>query len=319
MTSEWVPGADAEALDGRARLLRSIREFFFQRGVMEVVTPVLGARGVTDVHIENISAGARYLQTSPEYFMKRLLAAGAGPVYQMGPVFRGAESGRHHNMEFTMLEWYRPGFDLRALAAELAELLGTLFEAFGTAAGPVSTSRYKDLFAARWHKDPHTADTGTLKSLAAALPQSHIVDHGDTGTRNDYLDLLFTQGVQHDLAGPGIVMEYPASQAALAVVAEDEQGERVALRFECIWQGVELANGYYELRDADELARRMAENNDQRAARGLPRVLPDEKLLAALPQMPACSGVALGIDRLLMLLLGRKRLEDVITFSDARL
>lgn len=323
MTYEWVPGADALALARRGHLLRTIREFFHQRGVLEVSTPVLGATGVSDVHIENIgvplSLGHRYLQTSPEYLMKRLLAAGAGAIYQLGPAFRGAESGDRHNTEFTLLEWYRPGFDLPDLAEEVEALLTTVFEAFDRNEPPCRQARYKDLFMARWGVDPHRASLDELRELAGPLASDHIAQVDDTGTQNDYLDLLFSAGVETDLRDPVLIFEYPASQAALASTGTDGDGDAVALRFECLWQGVELANGYYELRDADELRQRMQINNALRRARGLPEIPPDEKLLAALPNMPSCSGVALGVDRLLMLLMDRHSLDEVLPFADRRL
>ena len=323
MTRDWVPGADLPALARRAQLLRAIREFFHRRGVLEAVTPVLGASGVTDVHIENVVVPRNdrnyYLQTSPEYFMKRLLAAGSGPIYQLGPAFRGHETGVRHNIEFTMLEWYRPGFALDDLIGEVQALLDLLLEEFECAAKPFTRHRYKDLFIQRWGENPHLAGLDRLRRLAAALPASHITDHGDTGTRNDYLDLLFSQGIEPALADPVVVRDYPASQAALAEIGEDDEGTRVALRFECLWQGVELANGYLELRDAGELQGRMAENNRLRHARGLPEIEADGKLLAALPHMPACCGVALGVDRLLMLLTGKQQLDQVMAFSDQRL
>lgn len=323
MTGDWVPGADALALARRGQLLRTIREFFHQRGILEVTTPVLGATGVSDVHIENIGVphrdGQRYLQTSPEYLLKRLLAAGAGAIYQLGPAFRGAESGDRHNTEFTLLEWYRPAFGLEDLAAEVGELLAAVFEAFGRDEPPCRQVRYKDLFMARWGVNPHTVNLDELRALARPLASDHITQLDDTGTRNDYLDLLFSSGVETELSEPVLIFDYPASQAALACTGTDEDGDTVSFRFECLWKGVELANGYHELTDADELRQRIQDNNTVRRARGLPEIAPDEKLLEALPDMPSCSGVALGVDRLLMLLMDRQSLDEVLTFADRRL
>lgn len=323
MTGGWVPGADALALARRGHLLRVIREFFHDQGVLEVATPVLGATGVSDVHIENIgvamSHGQRYLQTSPEYLLKRLLAAGAGAIYQLGPAFRGGERGDRHNTEFTLLEWYRPGFALEELGAEVEALVTAVFEAFGREEHACRHVRYKDLFKARWGVNPHTAKLDELRELAEPLASDHIPQKDDAGTRNDYLDLLFSAGVEIALREPVLVFDYPASQAALACTDTDGDGDIVSLRFEYVWQGVELANGYHELRDAGELRQRMRDNNDLRRARGLPEIPPDEKLLAALPEMPSCSGVALGVDRLLMLLMDRHSLDQVMPFVDHRL
>lgn len=318
--TDWSAGADAATRANRALLLRSIREFFHERDIMEVATPVLGRSGVTDVHIQSLVAHhgeqSWYLQTSPEYFMKRLLAIDGQPIYQMGPVFRAGETGGRHNTEFTMLEWYRPGYSLGKLCAEVTQLLLRLVDIFGARAGEVRDLRYRDLFMARWGENPHTADLETLKSLAASLPSEHL---DDLATREDYLDLLFAEGVEAKLVTPTFVYHYPAGQAALAETAEDDRGAQVAMRFELIWRGVELANGYQELRDADELRRRMMRDNEMRRDRGLPEMPLDEKLLAALPNMPVCAGVALGIDRLLMLLVGKQSLDDVLDFADLRL
>lgn len=323
MTGDWVPGADAPVLAQRARLLRTVRQFFDGRGLLEVTTPVLGATGVSDVHIENlvvpVDGEPRFLQTSPEYFMKRLLAAGSGPIYQIGPAFRGHESGARHNAEFTLLEWYRPGFEFGDLIDELEALLTVLFAEFDCDAGAIRKVRYKDLFTERFGENPHAASLPVLARLAREFATDHIEGPDDMGKRNDYLDLLFAAGIEAALNEPVIVREYPASQAALACTGEDADGDPVSYRFECLWRGVELANGYFELRDPVELQRRMSENNRLRRSRGLPTVEPDRKLLAALPLMPACSGVAVGVDRLLMLLVGKQTLDEVLSFSGSRL
>lgn len=325
MSGPFAAAADLSMLQRRAQLLRAIREFFFERGVTEVVTPVLGDAGVTDPHIENVvlghDAGDYYLQTSPEHMMKRLLASGAGAIFQMGPVFRGGESGAHHNIEFTMLEWYRPGFDLHELAAEVNGLMQVLFAEFGCAASILAELRYKDLFTDKYGMNPHSAGIEQLRSTARRMfdaGTAHIAPIGDDGERNDYLDLMFSRGIETSLEDASLVFEYPASQAALAEVVEDEDGDAVSNRFEMIWKGIELANGYQELRDAEELQHRMAANNAIRRARGLPEVAPDARLLAALPHMPPCSGVAVGIDRLLMLLTGKSSLDQVLAFRKGR-
>jgi elongation factor P--(R)-beta-lysine ligase len=321
----WQPGVEPETLAKRARLVACVRAFFEQRSVMEVTTPVLGAAGVTDVHIRSVAVtedGKRYyLQTSPEYAMKRLLASGSGPIFQICPAFRGGELGRRHNIEFTLLEWYRPGFSLAQLADEVDALVVAVTGALGGNTA-VRRSRYKDLFGGRFGVNPHTIGSRELAAIAAANfgeQVRHIDDFDDDGARNDYLDLLFSEGIEKAVVEPTIVFDYPASQAALAETGPDSDGDQIARRFEILWQGVEVGNGYEELRDAHGLRRRMELNNTLRAVRGLPSVPLDEKLLAALPYMPACSGVAVGLDRILMLLLGKPALADVTGFFGDRL
>ena len=326
MTDRWQPGAGIKTLKARAKLLRAIREFFLERQVLEVATPVLGAAGVTDLHISNIEVplGGRclYLQTSPEYAMKRLLASGSGPIYQLGPAFRGGESGRYHNAEFTLLEWYRPDFTLQQLAEETDELLTRVFKLFFVDPIAVVHVTYEEAFRQRYGVNPHTVELPALRSLAdKSVSQdllAHISDLRDEGTRNDLLDVLFSC-IEPIFKGLAFVYDYPASQAALAETSQSESGYSVAKRFEVFLRGTEIANGYLELRDSDILAERMRSNNNLRQARGLPCIPLDEALLAALPDLPVCSGIALGIDRLLMLLTGANSLDEVIAFSDQRL
>lgn len=323
--SNWAPGASGETLRARDKLLRLIRDFFAARAVIEVSTPVLARHGATDIHLSNVAATDQglqfYLQTSPEYAMKRLVAAGSGPIYQLCPAFRGGESGLRHNIEFTMLEWYRPGYGLEDLALEVTSLLSSVFEAFGLDFGGPARTSYRELFEARFGVNPHRASAMMLKNLAMTeFPDqtAHIVDYGDAGSINDYLDLLFSAGIEPGLVGPVIIFDYPAPQAALARTGEVE-GDRVARRFELVWQGIELANGYDELRDSQELAMRFAADNTAREARSLPFIEPDQKLLAATAALPACAGVAVGVDRLLMLLLGKDNIDEVLSFSDRRI
>ncbi len=299
---------------------------------MEVTPPVLGGAGVTDVHLESLSLTINgrklFLQTSPEYAMKRLLAAGSGPIYSLGPAFRGSEAGSRHNPEFTMLEWYRPGFDLKDLVAEVEDLLCEVIMAAGIseqmpdAAPPFDRVSYAELFQARYGMDPHHATRAELGQLAAdAYPShmSHIADHADLGTRADLLDLLFSLGVEPTLNSPTFVIDYPACQAALAQIIESDAGTPLAKRFELYWWGIELANGYLELSDAQALRARFEDNNRMRVARHLPAMDLDEKFLAAMPHLPPCSGVALGIDRLHMLVAGRKSIDEVLAFGLERL
>lgn len=322
------------ALESRARLLQTIRRFFDERGVIEVVTPTLGRTAVPDLHIDSLAvdspAGRRFLQTSPEYFIKRLLAEYPRPVFQIGPVFRAGETGLRHNTEFQMLEWYRPGLTLDGLAEETVMLIGQAFESFesfegldadGRPAPPVLVTSYRALFESTFGMNPHDVTLADLRAVARTrYPDAceHIVDHDDDGTRNDYLDVLFAVGIEPSLRGLTIVSAFPSSQAALARLV-DEGGDTVAARFECYIDGVEIANAYDELRDADTLRLRFLLQNELRRRRGKPEIELDESLLVAIGQMPDCVGIALGVDRLLQVVTGVASLDDVMTFSDRRL
>lgn len=302
-------------LAARAGLLASIRAFFEQRAVLEVSTPVLASTGVTDPAIEALIvpagrslASPRYLQTSPEYAMKRLLAAGSGPIYEIARVFRDGEYGVRHNPEFTLLEWYRPGFDYHALMEEVADLVSACL-------GPAEWQAvsYRELFRAELGLDPFTAGIGELSTLARGA-----LDTGDLeGDRDLWLDLIMSHLLEPRLAGKGriFVYDYPASQAALSRVVEVD-GVAVGQRFELYVDGVELANGYFELVDAGEQRRRFEQDNSRRKSLGMAERPLDEKLLAAMAEgLPACSGVALGVDRLLMLKTGCKDLRQVLAFD----
>lgn len=317
----WQPSASLAALQSRARQLAWVRGFFAQQGVMEVETPVLGRCGVTDINIDSIPAspvavaggpGKGWLQTSPEYHMKRLLASGAGPVYQVSRVFRDGESGRRHNPEFSLLEWYRPGFTDVDLMAEVSDLVcGWL----GCRAP--ETLRYRDAFLGFAGIDPFlTSD----QELSARCEQWLEPSQLQTFNRDECLDLLMSCQVEPELAGVGpvFITGYPESQAALARVSEQD-GIRQARRFELYVQGVELCNGYWELTDREEQLRRFAADNQARICAGKPEMPVDQAFLAALEAgLPDCSGVALGLDRLLMLKLGVDDLADVIAFPADR-
>lgn len=308
--SDWQPSAALTALQARATLLEVVRDFFKQRGVMEVDTPLLASAPVTDPAIEaySLKQAELYLQTSPEYAMKRLLAAGSGPIYQICKAFRQGESGRRHNPEFTMLEWYQPGFALLDLMAEVGELL---CQVLGDR--PVRSYGFADLFAREFKLDLFSAERIELCQLAEqrhGIPASSL-------DRDEAINLLFSHDIEPTL-GRGeysLVRDFPASQAALARRGRDAQGREVALRFEAFVDGVELANGYDELLDADEQRARFSADLEQRRQRG--QVMPpaDEKLLAALAHgLPDCAGVALGLDRLLMLQLGASSMSEVLAF-----
>lgn len=276
---------------------------------MEVETPLLCRGTVTDPALDPIRCGERWLQTSPEYAMKRLLAAGSGPIYQVCKAFRAGESGPRHNPEFTLLEWYRPGYDLRRLMEEVAELVGGVL---GERA--VTYLSYRELFQHFLDIDPHVASAAQLE----ACVRRRLDYAGGEESRDTWLDLLVSHVIEPQLAGLVFVYDYPASQAALARLRED-QGVMVAERFELYADGLELANGYFELADPAEQRRRFEADNRRLSDRqDNPRPI-DPWLLAALDSgLPDCAGVALGLDRLLMLMQGSERLESVLSFDWSR-
>lgn len=316
---DWRPTATIETLRARARLLAGIRAFFAERGVLEVETPVLGHAGSTDVHLDSLSLTATtpagrerlWLQTSPEFHMKRLLAAGSGPIFQLARSFRDGEVGRRHNLEFTMLEWYRPGFTLTALIDETEALIRSML----TDAGPRRLRRYRDLFRDTLGVDPLTTPLDDLRRLAGERGALDMCD----SDRDACLDLLMSVAIEPELGRDGIdvVVDYPASQAALARRQRDpEDGAEVAARFEVYVDGLELANGYDELTDAGEQAARFADDNAERERVGKSRVAADTRLVAALRAgMPEGSGVALGVDRLIQLALGKRSVAEVMAFA----
>jgi elongation factor P--(R)-beta-lysine ligase len=322
MAIDWQPSASIETLRERARLMAKVRGFFAQRDVLEVETPVLGQGGSTDVHLVSLHTLARtdrgqrrlWLQTSPEFHMKRLLAAGSGPIFQLARSFRDGEVGARHNIEFTMLEWYRPGFSLTQLIDETTTLVANMLPSFS---GPVVHYRYRELFHTHLEVDPFNTSLDKLRVLAAErgqMPAKALADEG----RDTCLDLLMSMVIEPQLGQSelSVVIDYPASQASLARRHQDADGEWVASRFELYLNGIELANGYDELTDAEEQRARFAEDNAERRRLGLPEVDVDERLLTALEHgMPEGAGVALGVDRLIQLALGKARLEDVLTFS----
>ena len=277
--SSWQPSASLRALQARAEGLAQIRAFFAQRGVLEVQTPVLGSQTVTDPNVESIPVpGYGFLQTSPEYFMKRLLVADCGDCYQMGPAFRHEENGRLHNTEFTLLEWYRLGFDDRQLMDEVAQLCDLVL-------GRASYQRltYEDLVG------------------------------GDLALPAEELDLKFMLACEALPDGRFFITDYPAEQAALARIRPE--GEAVAARFELVIDRIEVANGYWELAEAAEHRRRFAQDRLQRQRQG--KSLPDVDLefLAALDHgLPDCAGVAIGVDRLMMLAYQASTIDEMLAF-----
>ena len=321
----WRSGIDSATLQQRSKIYRTIRRFFDDRGVVEVTTPVLGASGVSDLHIQSLSlvddGQSWFLQSSPEYSMKRLLAGGSGSIYQICPAFRAGELGSKHNTEFSMLEWYRVGFSLEELVAEVATLLQQTLDVNQVQTSKFRFTTYRELFTSRFDVNPHDAGIETLRGLIFAenLASDHIDNIDDDATFNECLDLLFTRCIEPGLDEPTFVLEFPAGQAALAKIVTNDHCDVVARRFELYWQGMELANGYDELTDPAELRQRFEKNNTQRVARGLIEMAPDKKLLASMSELPDCAGVAIGLDRLVMLLCGKTSIDEVLTFSRQRL
>lgn len=314
----WTPSATLDIVKLRARMLAGIRAFFANRGVLEVETPNLSAAATPDPALHSLAtrytgAGTPhgqtlYLHTSPEYPMKRLLAAGSGDIYQLCKVFRDGEAGRRHNPEFTLLEWYRVGFDHHDLMAEVAELVSELW------AGDrkVEKLSYQDAFEHFAGIDPHGAD---MSALAECARRHGIATDGLGLTDSDgWRDLLLTHVVEPNL-GRGrltFIYDYPATQAALARVRPGDPP--LASRFELYVEGIELANGFHELNNATEQRRRLQENRRRRIEQGLPDVPLDEAFLNAVGNLPDCAGVALGVDRLVMLAAGAHSLQAVLAF-----
>jgi lysyl-tRNA synthetase class 2 len=316
--ADWRPGVSGTVLAARAALLARTREFFAARGVLEVDTPLMVNAPVSDVHIHSarveLAAGAPplYLHSSPEYAMKRLLAAGSGDIYQICHVVRGNESGRWHNPEFTLIEWYRVGASLAALMDEVEALVRLLLGTGARAHGSERLS-YREAFLRELGLDPFTAPQAALAAAAQPLGFAAAAE------RDELLELLMGARVGPRLGQRALtfVYGYPAAQAALARL--DPHEPRAAQRFELYCDGVELANGFHELAAAAEQRARFERDNAQRRHRKLPSAPPDERLLAALASgLPDCVGVALGFDRTLMLALGAARIEEVLPFPTAR-
>jgi len=318
--SDWRPTASLDNVRARAQLNTQLRAFFAERQVLEVEVPLLARATVTDPHIDSIRARqagkSLFLQTSPEFFMKRLLCAGSGAIYSLSKAFRNGESGRRHNPEFTMLEWYRPGFDDSRLMDEVSALLQQLLPERLPNAAAIERISYRALFQRHLDIDPHTA---TLTALQA-LGRLHCELDWQDDSRDVWLDLLMTHVIEPQLGhGLVLVFDYPESQAALARVLDDAAGQRVAKRFEAYVGGMELVNGYWELTDALEQAKRFDADDSQRKAMGIECHPQDRHLLNALAAgMPETAGVALGVDRLLMLMTGSGVIDDVLCFPIGR-
>ncbi len=327
--TDWQPSASFDALRLRARLNAAIRSFFAERGVLEVETPILSQAGTTEPNITSFSLefsgrteGAprtRWLRTSPEYPLKRLLAAGLGDCYELGRVFRDGEVGARHNPEFTMLEWYRLGMDHLQLARETVELVRMALTLVGRSVR-VDAVRYRDLYLRELAIDPMTASDEILRNALGDV----LIDPSGL-RRDDWLDLLMTHRIQPTLPTDAILVvhDYPASQCALARIRQPDSAKAedapVAERFELYLGPLELANGYHELTDATEQRHRFERDLDVRRSRdaALPPI--DTRLLAALGNgLPDCAGVALGVDRLLATMLDTQQIAQALAFDFAR-
>lgn len=318
----WQPSSSNQHLRKRAAIIRQIREFFYQRNVLEVDTPLLSQASVTDVHLSSFSTEfvgpgfakglTLYLQTSPEFAMKRLLAADLGAIYQLGKAFRNEEAGRHHNPEFTMLEWYRPGFDHFDLMQEISELLTVVL---GTT--KVQQLTYQQAFEQVLSVDPLSATLEQLQQICQQQGFAEIAAHETD--RDTLLQLLFSMCVETQIGQtePCFVYHFPASQAALAQLCP--KNNQVAERFELYYKNMELANGFHELTDAGEQLKRFNEDNIKRRAGGRHEVPIDRNLIAALESgIEPCAGVAIGVDRLIMLALECTHIKEVLSFDVTR-
>ena len=318
----WQPTASIEQLKSRAKVIQTIRQFFANRDVLEVDTPAMSHATVTDIHLHTFQtefvgpgyADGRklYFMTSPEFHMKRLLAAGSGCIYQICKSFRNEENGRYHNPEFTMLEWYRVGFDHHQLMDEMDELLQLVL-----GCGYAQRMSYQQAFLTVLGVCPLEASMTELKRVAAELGLSDIAEPEQD--RDTLLQLLFSIGVEGKIGQdvPAFVFDFPASQAALAKI--NPQDPRVADRFEVYFKGIELANGFHELDNPAEQLKRFEEDNLKREEMGLAPQPIDYHLIEALKAgLPDCAGVALGIDRLIMLSLGCDHIDQVTAFPFPR-
>ncbi len=308
----WQPSASLPALHQRAILYRLIRAFFAERDILELDVPLLSEYATVDPFINSIEATVmshpHYLQTSPEFYLKRFLAAYPQDVYYLGKAFRDDEKGQRHSPEFTMLEWYRVGWDEQSLIEEVRQLLVLFFPDM-----PWCLMSYREVFQTYLSLDPHSATSDELRQCA----YQYIETSFDSDDKNAWLDLLFTHCIEPKLPN-GIVgiYDYPATQAALARVDVDSSGQQVAKRFEIYIDQIELANGYWELADPNEQERRFNQDQEYRALNQLPVLPYDQALVDALKegQFPDCAGVALGIDRLLMCYLKKASIGEVISF-----
>ena len=317
LSEQWQPSASIQNLLARAKIIADIRRFFTDRGLLEVETPVLSEFGVTDIHLATFSteftspfaqqSKTLWLMTSPEYHMKRLLAAGSGAIFQLCKVFRNEESGKKHNPEFTMLEWYRPHFDMHRLINEVDDLLQQILDC-----EPAETASYQFVFQEYVGLDPLSASISELIEKA----QEYHLEGAENEDRDTLLQFLFSEVVEPNIGQnrPIAVYHFPATQAALAQISSEDH--RVAERFEFYYKGIELANGFNELTDAREQEHRFKQDNHLREQLGLPQCEIDQRFLGALQAgLPNTAGVALGVDRLIMIALGAEKISEVVSFN----
>jgi len=325
---KYAPTMTLAMAQQRAQFIGDIRQFFTSRQVLEVQTPLLSQAGNTDTFLQSVAAQVTYqdrprtyyLHTSPEFAMKRLLASWQVPIYQICPVFRDNEIGVRHNIEFTMLEWYQPNYSLDDMAGELNELLAALYGHSIV----MSHYRYVDAFMDFVGIHPLTASLAALQAVAEDSGLTGFdfnnTDDSEESRRQSWLDLLFSHAVEpnlgHDL--PTLIIEYPPATAALAKIALDKEGNKVAKRFELYINGIEIANAYDELADGQALRARFEQDNQLRQRHHLPQMPIDEHLLAASNDLIPCSGIAVGVDRLLMVITGASSLEEVIPFPSGQ-
>ena len=321
---QWKPTANRDTLLKRSLIIQQIRGFFVERHLLEVETPSLSQSGVTDEHLfcfkthfvgADIASNHKsaegvplYLQTSPEFHMKRLLAAESGSIFQIAKAFRNEESGRFHNPEFTLLEWYQVGFDHHKLMNEMDELLQLILST-----QQAKRCTYQDAFLRFLSVDLLSASLDELKKSGQHLNLDDVL-HNETD-RDTVLQLLFCFAIEPVIAldTPCFVYNFPASQAALARISTDDK--RVAERFEVYYKGIELANGFHELSDAKEQLKRFHDDNEKRQQKNLPVMPIDLNFIESLPNLPNCAGVALGIDRLIMLALNASHIDEVLSFT----
>lgn len=320
----WLPNAELQLLKQRAVIIQQIRTFFIKRELLEVETPSLSHAGVTDQHlfcfkthfvgpeISDVKPGLHgvplYLQTSPEFHMKRLLSAGSGSIFQIAKAFRNEESGRYHNPEFTLLEWYRVGFDHFQLMDEMEQLLQLVLNC-----KKAKRLTYQQVFMQVLNVDPLCVSIEVLKNAGSELNLGDVLEN-----ETDFdtvLQLLFCFAIEPVIANetPCFIYNFPASQAALARISKEDT--RVAERFEVYYKGIELANGFHELSDSAEQLSRFENDNLLRKQNNLPEMPIDKRFVASLDNLPDCSGVALGIDRLIMLATNQTHIDDVVSFT----
>lgn len=323
----YLPSADIELLQLRASIIQTIRQFFTARNLLEVETPILSQAGVTDIHLfcfktffigpeislekQGLSGIPLYLQTSPEFHMKRLLAIGSGSIFQISKAFRNEESGRFHNPEFTLLEWYQVDFDHFQLMDEMEKLLQLVLNC-----GRAKRLTYQQVFMDLLNIDPLSAQVEQLIEAGSGLNLGEVLTLETD--KDTILQLLFCVAIEPVISQeqPCFVYDFPASQAALARISSEDH--RVAERFEVYYKGIELANGFHELSDGAEQLKRFEKDNLLRKQHSLPEMPIDKRFIDSLENLPDCAGVALGIDRLIMLALGKDHINDVLSFNIER-